>query len=234
MNLRSIALLAVTLYSTSLAAAPRVPPTGIASLYARTISGSFIFFCSGALVYDERILTNEKVLMSAGHCATFLIDRTGRRDGYTRLPVYASFDDGGSFERIKPMLVGDPAQGYDVSLWRPFDEDKPFVRPAYSISKRETVKAGDEVSNWGFPAGLGLTYSEGYVSQPSAPRPIRGTEINWSGYIAVDINGTGGDSGSALFDAAGEIVGVWAGGFSDDRAFRLSYFMPVGRLFDLL
>lgn len=215
----------LALGSLSLAAAPVVAPHAVASLYARNASGSLVFFCSGALIQSD-VISAAPIFMSAGHCADFLVDPedpTGML-----LHTFVTFDDGRSFTRVKATLIGHARRGHDVSFWETHEDEFPAVAP-YKLAE-EAVKVGDDLESWGNPAGIGLTFTRGYVRQAEIVRTWKGKSISWEGYIGADMNTAGGASGSSVFNAQGEVVGVLAGTFADSRGFQITAVYPVARL----
>lgn len=210
------------------AAAPVVNPQGIASLYAKLADGTRTFFCSGSLIQDSRLFA-QPILLSAGHCLTAVLDGNTLKD--LAAPIYATFDDGDSFVAVTPVILGDPGKGYDYSLWVVNDLSKVASKKPYTLSK-EKVAAGDYLETWGFPAGAGLTLTIGYVRIPDILRAWRGSEIDWEGYIGADINTAGGASGSAVFNAKGEVAGVLCGTYSDGRGFQITAILPINRIFE--
>lgn len=217
----------------------RVQPGGVGGLYIKDDSGNMVFVCTTSKVQSDRFdekLKRKDALLSASHC---VLDLPSNALNF----YYASFDDGLSFIRLRPILRGDLAQGYDFSLWAPL-EDQNVARSntlynglrSYTLSSRKTLEFGEEIDSLGAPAGLGLSYTKGFVAQPVVDRLIldRASDINWIGMMSANLPCTGGCSGSSIFDSKGEVVGVLIGSLFDQTGFKHTYIVPIDRVFQAL
>ena len=222
----------------SASARPFTTSSGVGTLYFKDESGNMVTVCTISKVSSEKLtpkLGKAEALLSASHC---VLDVPPNALTF----FYASFDDGLSFFRLKPVIRGDLSQGYDFSLWQPLD-DKNVAKStlafnaikSYPLSSRKELEFGEEIDSWGMPAGLGLTYTKGIVAQPNVDRPIIAQpDINWIGLISADLNCTGGCSGSSVFDSKGDVVAVLVGSLFDGTGFKHTYLVPIDRVFQAL
>jgi V8-like Glu-specific endopeptidase len=138
--------------------------------------------CSGTVVAQNTIL-------SAAHCfkddeAKELAEMFGLK--YVEPPPPAT------------MLV----DGYKVYILALVYDDADHVMVKTDISYKHYAKLGRQpavgakIHYWGNAAGLNNVYREGYVT--GYPH----------GELTMDVNGFFGDSGSGIFNEAGELVGV--------------------------
>ncbi len=231
---KSILMLALALMGSTLAK-PFVQPDGVGALYFRDEGGSMLTLCTVSKVSSERFqtkLNRSDALLTASHCT---IDLPYNSPSFT----FASFDDGLSFIRLKQVVRGDLAIGYDFALWLPADE-KGYVPynaiKSYKISDRKLLDFGEDIDSWGQPSGLGLTYTKGIVAQPVVDRPIidQAQAIDWVGMISADLHCTGGCSGSSVFDNKGEVIGILVGSLFDGTGFKHTYLVPTPRVFEAL
>lgn len=219
--------LTALLAAAPLAAAQTVTDAkGVAALYARDGDGSLLFQCSAFKLASPRLaaaLKRPDALVSAGHCAP-------GSNGASSF-VFATWDDGRSFIRVRPVVVGKSEEGYDVSFWLPFDkaDDAVYSRVrAYAASARPELNFGEKLASWAHPGGEGLAYLTGDVTQPRVKRPIVDDEqgINWTDHVRTHLPCVGGCSGAAAFDAKGEVVGVVIGVWEQPLE---TYVLPIGR-----
>tara|TARA_B100001057_G_scaffold111671_1_gene109782 strand:+ start:920 stop:1981 length:1062 start_codon:yes stop_codon:yes gene_type:complete len=92
-------------------------------------------------------------------------------------------------------------KGTDLAVLKIQDED--FIFPSIEIEDSDKVKIGDIVLAIGNPYGLGQSVSMGIVSATG-----REFDNPYSNYIQTDASINRGNSGGALIDAKGRLVGI--------------------------
>jgi S1-C subfamily serine protease len=83
------------------------------------------------------------------------------------------------------------------------------IRPFQSLRHAERVEA------IGNPDGLTFSYTEGVVSAPRPNEPLVNGAVGDAIQFSADTHH--GSSGGALFDAAGNLIGITEGGLLDDK-----------------
>jgi len=138
--------------------------------------------CSGTVVAASTIL-------SAGHCFKEEVD-----------PVLEMF---GLVPPPKPLPTEMTVDGYKVYIETVTFDDADhalvkviFVFKDHASLAHQRPAVGDKVHYWGNAAKRNNTYREGYVAS------------YLHGDMIMDVNGFFGDSGSGIFDADGNVVGV--------------------------
>jgi serine protease Do len=99
------------------------------------------------------------------------------------------------------QLVGDSAY-LDVVLYRLNEKDRPLLPAAAPFAKTE-VDAGTEVFTIGYPMGWGPTMAFGRIGNVNTFLQTVDTRL-----IQADLSACSGNSGGALFNQAGEVVGI--------------------------
>ena len=100
-------LLAACLWGTA-NAKPVVQPDGVAGLYFKDDAGGLSLGCIISKVSSPKfqaVLERTDALLSAGHCVPEI-------PGYIPSFAYVTWDDGLSFVRVKPVLLGDALSAY--------------------------------------------------------------------------------------------------------------------------
>lgn len=125
------------------------------------------------------------------------------------------------------LLVGDTLA--DVQAITFDGTDHVLVRVSMTF-KRWSIRGpeprpGAAVFLIGHPEGLGNTLRRGYYCGWEERSPANGTDPMADLY---DIEGGHGDSGAAIFDNDGRIIGVLSGGYVPTEHFRLIVAFPLG------
>jgi len=146
-------------------------------------------YCSGTWVSDSEILT-------ASHC----VAHDDHEESAVGDDVYYSVDDDQKTPRLATV----------TKFYHPFDlallqAKFPPSHPVAHLA-RFAPDIGDQVESAGHPAGMGWTYLVGRVAA------VRVQEGSFEGtsykVLQIDASFWKGDSGSAAFNADGDIVGV--------------------------
>lgn len=157
--------------------------------------------CSGFLVADN-------ILATAGHCMAKASDCSDMRwvfnykvSSSTQTAVSVSVNDVYSCKRIiKQSLV--PASTTDFAL---IELDRAQPGKALKIAKAAPV-VGAPIFMIGYPSGLPQKITAGAKVIKVAGNSFR-----------TDLDAFGGNSGSSVFNAAGEVVGILVNGDTDYR-----------------
>ena len=128
---------------------------------------------------DGYILTNQHVI------------------GDNTLRVTTELYDG---RKLNAQLVGID-KGTDLAVLKIEDSDNPF--PSIEIEDSDKVMIGDIVLAIGNPYGLGQSVSMGIVSATG-----REFDNPYSNYIQTDASINRGNSGGALIDSKGRLIGI--------------------------
>lgn len=88
-----------------------------------------------------------------------------------------------------------------------------FKAPAVKFASRN-AKVGDAVFIIGYPYGITRTLTKGFLAAKSIPIVHPSTGYYMASDI-LDITTAGGNSGSPVFNAKGQVIGVLWGGFID-------------------
>jgi S1-C subfamily serine protease len=100
------------------------------------------------------------------------------------------------------------------------------------LPEGETVKRGEEVWAVGNPAGLDATVTNGIISSVTRTFQFPWAENEDLPMIQTDVGIFGGNSGGALYDTQGRIVGVPAAGHS--QATHLGLAIPTSIVWEVL
>lgn len=99
------------------------------------------------------------------------------------------------------QLVGESAYA-DVVVYRLNEKDRPLL-PATAPFASSDVAAGTEVFTVGYPLGWGPTMAFGRIGNANTFLQTVDTRL-----LQADLSACSGNSGGALFNEAGEVVGV--------------------------
>src|SRR5262249_25969724 len=106
-------------------------------------------------------------------------------------------------EEITAKVVGtDPKS--DIAVLKIDSKDKSF--PALTVADSDKIEVGDVVLAVGNPFGIGQTVTMGIVS--ATGRATLGPEVEYQDFIQTDAAINMGNSGGALVDAQGRLVGI--------------------------
>ncbi len=117
--------------------------------------------------------------------------------GNKSINVTVELNDGRGFEAA---LIGVD-EGTDLALLKIEDNNQHF--PSIEIENSENLKIGDVVLAIGNPYGLGQSVSMGIVSATG-----REYDNPYSNYIQTDASINKGNSGGALIDTKGRLIGI--------------------------
>jgi len=97
--------------------------------------------------------------------------------------------------------------------------------PAAELSKEDKLRVGDWVVTIGNPYGLGISLTAGVVSAKN--RQMR--HLPYVGLIQTDAATNPGNSGGALVDLEGRVVGMSEGGYGVFEGFQgIGFAIPIG------
>ena len=120
------------------------------------------------------------------------------------------------------------APGPDLALLKIRDYDGPYV-PRIDWAGTN-ARQGEPAALIGFPAGFGNAVDpQGHVRTSMTAgifAKVTSETINFDGFTV------GGSSGSPIFNASGEVVGVHKSGLRE--AVGMGFAVPVSRVFDML
>jgi serine protease Do len=88
-----------------------------------------------------------------------------------------------------------------------------FKAPAFQLASKNS-EVGDDVYIIGYPYGITRTLTKGFLAAKSIPIQHPSTGYYMASDI-LDITTAGGNSGSPVFNAKGQVIGVLWGGFID-------------------
>lgn len=92
--------------------------------------------------------------------------------------------------------------------------------PALQIGDSKNIKSGETVYAIGNPQGLSNTISDGVISNPRRD--------NFGGMVQISVPISGGSSGGALLNAAGEVIGITTGSLESGQ--NLNFATPMDLL----
>lgn len=144
-------------------------------------------FCSAFSINEA-----EGLWMSAGHCGAHALDPDTKHVTIMGYPAYVVF-------------MGFPAA--DIAVFQT-EAHAPAVKLAKSAPK-----VGDAIYIVGYPYGITRTTTKGFIAAINIPIQHPSTDYYMTSDI-LDITTAGGNSGSPVFNAKGELVGVLWGGFT--------------------
>lgn len=160
---------------------------------------------SGVIVDpDGYILTNHHVVEGAKAIKVKMLNEKGRERTFIAEPA-----------------GGDPQMDLAVLKIRSGEKF-----PALRLASSRTPKIGDWAIAVGYPFGLRQTVTAGIVSALGVSLKIQGR--NYSGLIQTDAAINQGNSGGALLDIEGEVIGINTAIISPSGAFAgMSYAVPA-------
>jgi serine protease Do len=130
--------------------------------------------------------------------------------------------------RARLAAVHDSA---DVALLRVIAGPLPTVT---AVRADTSLQAGDPVALIGFPLGLDLPMGGDWRTVGLTASTTTGTLARLlPDRLQIDGYGAAGASGSPVFNAAGEVVGVLYGGERESGG-RIVYAVPAARVVELL
>ena len=181
--------------------APLLPAVVAIQTIAQTPNGRMFFSGSGFIIEPSGIIvTNKHVIKGADEIAV---------DVPHLAPLKGTV-----------LYVSDRI---DLALLK-VDAGTPL--PVVKLGNSDTVKIGDRVILIGNPLGVGELVSQGVVS--ALNRDIR--ETPYDNFIQTDAALNHGNSGGAMFNMAGEVIGITTGLYSspgNTGSIGLGFAMPI-------
>jgi S1-C subfamily serine protease len=115
-----------------------------------------------------------------------------------------------------------PVTGRDLAVATPTWNAAGSALPAFDVVKSYQATPGEMVAMVGYPGQLleDVQFVFGFVSDGN----VRYTMTSWAGAVGVDYASSGGSSGSPVFNAKGELVGIHVGIFADTE---IKAFLPI-------
>lgn len=170
--------------------------------------------CSATLISVE-----QRLLLTNNHCIEQYIKKETRKvvgeDGEISSVEYERYESVPVSQKVYrghevvsslnyQMEIVGYSKDYDLGLLRFKAETIPNT--IYSkIFTGDSVERGEEVYAVGNPLGLDATVTKGIISSVNRRLEVGGTEHD---YFQMDAGIAGGNSGGALYNAGGELIGV--------------------------
>ncbi len=129
------------------------------------------------------------------------------------------------------IYLADGRRFHPAEVWTDATADLAVIRiegakdlPEAKLGDSELLQAGDWVVSVGDPYGLGLSVSAGIVSSTDRQLP----DAPYAPVIQTDAATNPGNSGGALINLSGEVIGVVEGGFGSGAGFQgIGFAIPV-------
>lgn len=177
------------------------------------IMGQFMGYCSGSVIASERDQKSGNVttlVLTAKHCT----DATDQRMQIVSY-VHDKMNRETKQEVYKAKVCGRSYKS-DLALIKLDDQQTFFDKVATVAAKDSVLSFGDDVDLVGYPAGLGLTWTQGKLGYVEDVKGLAFEDVSQSGefYRATPMM-TGGSSGSPMFanlDGKYQVIGVLTGG----------------------
>jgi len=170
--------------------------------------------CSATLISVE-----QRLLLTNHHCIEQYIKKETRQvigaDGQIDNVEYERFDGVPVSQKVYSghevvsslnyqMEIVGYSKDYDLGLLRFKAETIPNTIHS-KIFTGGSIERGEEVYAVGNPLGLDATLTKGIISSVNRRLEVEGTEHD---YLQMDAGIAGGNSGGALYNASGELIGV--------------------------
>lgn len=197
--------------------------------------------CSGTLISlkEKLILTNDHCVQSrVSIVEEEITDEDGavtkrKREKFTDLPVvqnrYKGFALVGSATFQTEIVAHDKKR--DLAILRFKQDAIPFTIASPLLPDGIDLVRGQKIYTVGNPAMLEATVVEGIVSSLSRQLEIGGDDKR--DYIQVSGGVYGGNSGGALYDEYGRLIGVPAAGFQGGPTY-MGFAIPIQSVKELL
>jgi S1-C subfamily serine protease len=196
--------------------------------------------CSGTL-----ISVKEKLLLTNNHCVERSIsvieeesvDDEGsvvkrKREKFADVPVaqghYKDFDQTGQSSYLMEIVAHDKKA--DLAVLRFKQDTIPFTLFSPILPDGIELKRGQPTITVGNPAGLEASVVRGEIMSLTRKLEIGGQERP---YIQYSGGTFGGNSGGALYNADGQLIGIPAAGFRDGPTY-IGFAIPAQVLRDFL
>jgi serine protease Do len=178
-----------------------IPSVVAIQTIAQTPEGRMFFSGSGFIIEPSGIIVTNKHVIK----------------GADEITVYVP--------HLRPLkaTVLYVSERIDLALLK-VDAGKPL--PVVKLGNSDAVKIGDHVALIGNPLGIGESVSEGVVS--ALNRDIR--ETPYDNFIQTDAALNHGNSGGAMFNMQGEVIGINTGLYSspgNTGSIGLGFAMPI-------
>jgi serine protease Do len=122
--------------------------------------------------------------------------------------ITATLDDGSSYSADMDTVYTDPLN--DLAI---FHIDAPGPVPAARVGDSTKMRVGDWVVAIGNPLGLGISATEGIISQIDVSVPVEQGQVLYD-LIKTSAAINPGNSGGPLVNMAGEVIGITSAKFS--------------------
>jgi len=132
------------------------------------------------------------------------------------LPITIEFTDG---QRFKAQVV-ESSLPADLALLKV--DRVPAAAAAATLGDSDVVETGDDIFIVGAPYGLSNTLTVGRISA-RRPDETRGGILSTSEFLQTDAVVNPGNSGSPVFNKAGEVIAIVSNVVSETGEFRFSF-----------
>lgn len=177
--------------------------------------------CPVCALYETSSASVVRVVRAGSHGAGVVIDEAGRI--VTNAHVVGTRDEILVETSSRTMVRGDVVareSAIDLALIETNSPDVRWTPIAYDTE--ETVRIGSDVYVIGHPVGLGWTVTRGILSARRAPSSERP-----GGLIQTDAAVSPGNSGGALLDGHGHLIGIVHSKVSEPNAENVAFAIPL-------
>jgi hypothetical protein len=157
--------------------------------------------CSGTLIDDDLVLT-------AGHCVETLADCQSK---------YFVFNDYYASANTPAVITSQDVFTCQRIVVRSSDPDYAIVQLSRSAAPRFTpapVKAGDTALATNQPVGI-IGFGSGIPAKIDSGGVVTNPRASTRDHFSATTDSFGGNSGSGVFDASGQVVGILVAGATD-------------------
>ena len=159
-------------------------------------------FCSGTLISDDLFLTAGHCIDDAADCANTMI---AFQYVYTDPQSINSLTQSDLYQ-CQSVVTRRNSNGYDYAIVRLDRTAAPHLEPAPINFEARPLALGDQLTLIGAPNGIPIKVdSEGQVTT------VGTSNVTFKG----SVDAFGGNSGSAIYNASGEVVGILVQGRPD-------------------
>lgn len=186
-------------------------------LYSQGTDGSMQMHCT-VTVFAQH--DNTYLGLTAAHC---LVNEDHSAVEAAPLFVSTDADDSKTFMAAEITTVGDLRLGDDFAV---LSFQSPTQLGVMPLGSEKGLQDGDTIRSVGSPLGLGLVAVQGQVASLKIRRHFE--HYHWDGFMMLQFPVLPGQSGSAVIDANGKIIGIVVGKYD-----VYTIVMPISRFLHL-